>query len=51
MITSSPYHYYLYGNIYHFGEIGWDDEDWNGLAQDREMRRAVVNEVMNLRIS
>jgi hypothetical protein len=25
--------------------------DWTGLAQDRDQRRAVVNTVMNLRVS
>jgi hypothetical protein len=32
------------------GEIGWGDVDWIGLAQDRDKRRALVNEVMNLRV-
>jgi hypothetical protein len=29
-------------------EVGWGDVDWIGLAQDREMWRALVNAVMNL---
>jgi hypothetical protein len=32
------------------GEVGWDDVDWIGLAQDRNMWRAVVNSVVNLRV-
>jgi hypothetical protein len=32
-------------------EIGWDSTDWTDLAQDREQRKALVNTVMNLRIS
>jgi hypothetical protein len=32
------------------GEIGWDDVDWIGLAQDRDYWRAPVNSVMILRV-
>jgi hypothetical protein len=28
-------------------EIGWDDVDWKLLAQDRDQRQVVVNNVMN----
>jgi hypothetical protein len=31
-------------------EIGWGGVDWIGLAQDRDKWRALVNEVMNLRV-
>jgi hypothetical protein len=30
------------------GEVGWGDVDWIGLAQDRNMWRALVNLVLNL---
>jgi hypothetical protein len=33
-----------------FRKMGWGDVDWIGLAQDREKWRALVNEVMNLRV-
>jgi hypothetical protein len=32
-------------------EIGWSVMDWIDLAQDRDQWRALVNTVMNLRIS
>jgi hypothetical protein len=32
-------------------EIGWDGLDWIDLAQDRDQWRALVNTVMNLRVS
>jgi hypothetical protein len=33
------------------GEVGWGDVDWIGLAQDRDKWRALVNWVLNLRVS
>jgi hypothetical protein len=33
-----------------FSETGWGGVDWNGLAQDRDKWRALVNTVMNLRV-
>jgi hypothetical protein len=32
------------------GEIGFGDVDWIHLAKDRDMWRALVNTVMNLRV-
>jgi hypothetical protein len=31
--------------------VGWGNVDWIGLAQDRDRWRAVVNSVLNLRVS
>jgi hypothetical protein len=31
-------------------EIGWDDIDWIGLAQDRDQWKVLVNTAMNLRV-
>jgi hypothetical protein len=33
------------------GEVGWGDVDWIGLVKDRKRWRAVVNSVLNLRVS
>jgi hypothetical protein len=33
-----------------FGEVGWGDVDWIGLAKDRNRWRALVNSVLNLRV-
>jgi hypothetical protein len=32
-------------------EIGWDGVDWVYLAQDRDQWRALVNTVVNLRVT
>jgi hypothetical protein len=31
------------------GKIGWGGVDWIGLAHDRDMWRALLNSVLNLR--
>jgi hypothetical protein len=31
-------------------EVGWDDVDWIGLAQDRDRWKALVNSELNLRV-
>jgi hypothetical protein len=33
-----------------FGEVGWGDVDWIGLAKDRNRWRVLVNSVLNLRV-
>jgi hypothetical protein len=33
-----------------FGEVGWGDVDWIGLAKDRNRWRALVNSALNLRV-
>jgi hypothetical protein len=33
------------------GEVGWGDVDWIGLTQDKDRWRALVNAVMNFRVS
>jgi hypothetical protein len=37
-------------NIMDLGEVRWGDVDWNGLAQNRNRWRALVNSVLNLRV-
>jgi hypothetical protein len=34
-----------------FGEMGWGDVDWIDLAKDRNGWRALVNSVLNLRVT
>jgi hypothetical protein len=31
-------------------EVGWGDVDWNGLAEDRDRWRVLVNSVLNLQV-
>jgi hypothetical protein len=33
-----------------FGEVGWGDVDWIGLAKVKNRWRALVNSVLNLRV-
>jgi hypothetical protein len=33
------------------GEVEWGDVDWIGLAKDRNKWRAVMNSILNLRVS
>jgi hypothetical protein len=35
----------------YLGEVGWGDVDWIGLAKDRNRWRALVNSVLNLRVT
>jgi hypothetical protein len=32
------------------GEVGWDDVDWIGLAQDRNRWRTPMNSVLKIRV-
>jgi hypothetical protein len=32
------------------GDMGWDDVDWVGLAQEMNRWRALVNSVLNVRV-
>jgi hypothetical protein len=32
-------------------EVGWGDVHWIGLAQGRDRRRAIVNPMLNLRVT
>jgi hypothetical protein len=32
------------------GEVGWGDVDWIGLAQGRNIWRALLNSVLKLRV-
>jgi hypothetical protein len=33
------------------GDIGWDDVGWIDMGQDRDQWRALVNTVMNIRVT
>jgi hypothetical protein len=33
------------------GDVGWGNVDWIGVAKDRNRGRALVNSVLNLRVS
>jgi hypothetical protein len=43
-----PRHRWVVNIRMDLGEEGWGDVDWNGLAQDRNRWRALVNSVLNL---
>jgi hypothetical protein len=32
------------------GEVGWGGMEWNGLAQDRDKWKVLVNTIMNIRV-
>jgi hypothetical protein len=44
-------HRWVDSNKMDLGEIGWDGVDWIELTEDRDRWRALVNTVMNLRVS
>jgi hypothetical protein len=46
-----PRHWWVDNIRMDHGEVGWGDVDWIGLAQDRNRWRALVNSVLNLRVS
>jgi hypothetical protein len=46
----SPRHRCVDNSRMDLGEVGWGDEDWIGLAQDRNRWRALVNSLLNLRV-
>jgi hypothetical protein len=47
----SPRHRWVNNIKIDLREIGWDGMDWIDLAPDRDQWRALVNTVMNLRVS
>jgi hypothetical protein len=46
-----PRRRWVYNIRVDLGEVGWGDVDWIGLAQDKNRWRALVNSVLNLRVS
>jgi hypothetical protein len=44
-----PRHRWLDNIRMYLVEVGWNDVDWFGLAQDKTRWRALVNSVLNLR--
>jgi hypothetical protein len=46
-----PRRRWVYNIRMDLGEVGWGDVDWIGLAQDRNRWRALVNSVLNLRVT
>ena len=50
-LLGKPRHRWEYNNKMNIQEVGFGGMDWIDLAQDRDRWRALVNAVMNLRIS
>jgi hypothetical protein len=46
-LLGKPRHRWVDNIRMDLGEVGWDDMDWIGLAQDRNRWRALVNSVLN----
>jgi hypothetical protein len=46
----TPRRRWVYNIKMDLGEMGWDDVDWIGLAQNRYEIRALLSAVMNLRV-
>jgi hypothetical protein len=47
----SPRRKWVDNNKMDLRDIGWDGIDWTDMTQDREEWRALVNTVINLRVS
>jgi hypothetical protein len=45
------FNFHMYRSKMDLREIGWGGMDWIDLAQDRDRWRALVNTVMNLRVT
>jgi hypothetical protein len=46
-----PRRRWVVNNRMDLGEVGWGDVDWIGLTEGRKRWRALVNSVLNLRVT